>query len=125
MDHRTTSTAQIWLDNEGIIHIVATGVASTADTTGETLGVLTDLVAGSRAPILFNLHQWPSGDPSFWTRFTQTLQSVCLAGAVVIDPQAVAKLGTFPSLINTLLIPFQVFSDEDEALAFLRSHISG
>ena len=70
MEPIATSTALTWLDDEGIIHIVATGVASTADSNDATLSVVKELVAGSKAPILFDIRRWPSGDPSFWIRFT-------------------------------------------------------
>jgi hypothetical protein len=123
MDSITTKTGRIWVDDEGIIHIVATGAASTAESTAETLGVVTELTAGTKAPILFDVRRWPSGDPAFWVLFTNTVERVCLAGAAVIDPQAADSLGSFPSLIDSLLIPFRVFADEDAALAFLRTHL--
>ncbi len=125
MDLRTTKTGRIWLDDEGIIHIVATGEPSTADSTAETLGVVEELTASGKAPILFDVRQWPSGDPGFWVLFINTIESVCLAGAAVIDPQAADSLGTFPSIIDSLLIPFRVFPDEDEAMSFLRTQLSG
>ncbi len=125
MDYRTTKTGRIWVDDEGIIHIVATGAASTADSTAETLGVVGELTAGGKAPILFDVRRWPSGDAAFWSLFVNTIESVCLAGAAVVDPQAAASLGAFPSAIDSMLVPFRVFSDDDEALAFLRTHLSG
>ncbi|NNC39532.1 MAG: STAS/SEC14 domain-containing protein [Acidimicrobiia bacterium] len=122
MDLRTTATGQIWLDGEGIVHFVATGAASTADTAAENQAVLEELTAGGRTAILFDVRSWPSGSPSFWVRFINAIEHICLAGAVLVDPQSQDNLGTFPSLISSLLVPFQVFPDEDEALAFLRNH---
>ena len=125
MDFRTTTTSRIWADDEGIIHIVATGAPSTADTAAESLGVLRELIAGGKAPIILDVRRWPSGDARFWSSLVNMIEGVCLAAAVVVDPQVPDRLGAFPSAIDSLLIPFRVFPNDDEALAFLRTHLSG
>ena len=124
MRMRTTETGQMWIDGEGIVHFVATGAASTADTAADNLAVLEELTAGGKTAILFDVRSWPSGSPAFWVRFINAVEHICLAGAILVDPQSQDNLGTFPSLISSLLVPLQVFLDEDEALAFLRNHLS-
>ena len=123
MDSTTTTTARVWVDAEGIIHLVATGAPSTADTVAETLGVLRRLIAGGKAPLYFDLRRWPSGDGGFWSSFVNSIEGVCVAAAAVVDPEVPDPLGGFPSAIDSLLVPFRVFVDEDEALAFLRTHL--
>lgn len=122
MEARTTTTARIWLDGEGIVHYVATGTPSTKETVGESLAVVREITGGRRTPILFDSRSWPSGDPASWVHFINTIESFCSAAGVVVDGQSVARLGAFPARIDDLIIPFQVFYSEEEALAFLRSH---
>lgn len=123
MDIRTTKTGRIWRDDEGIVHFVATGVASTADSSAENMGVVKELTAGGKAPMLFDIRRWSSGDPGFWLQFVNTIESVCRAGAAVVDSDVVEKLGAFPASIDSMLMPFRVFSEEEKALAFLRTHL--
>jgi hypothetical protein len=123
-DGRTSRTARIWQDDEGIIHMVALGVESSDDTVGETMELLADLVAGTPAPIFFDARNWPSGDAPSWARFISRIESVCSAGAVLVDPENPPRLGKYPSLLDALVIPFRVFTDETEAMAFLHTHNS-
>ena len=125
MEEITTTTARIWLDEEGIIHYVSIGVASTADTVTESMSVLSELSVGRPAPILFDSRGWPSGDPASWVRFINTIEAVCSAAAVVVDAESAPKMGSFPLLLDSLVIPFQIFSNEEEALAFLHGHLEG
>jgi hypothetical protein len=121
---RTSRTARIWQDDEGIIHMVALGVESSDDTVGESMELVTDLIAGTPAPIFFDARNWPSGDAHSWARFIAQIESVCSAGAVLVDPENPPRLGKYPSLLDALLIPFRVFTDENEAMAFLHTHNS-
>jgi hypothetical protein len=41
----------------------------------------------------------------------------------LVNPTSERALGRFPDLIDDLVVPFRVFKDEDEALAFLRQHL--
>lgn len=89
------------------------------------MAVVRELTAGGKAPILFDIRRWPTGDPRFWLQFVNTIESVCLAGAAVVASDAVEKLGAFPASIDSMLMPFRVFSEEEKALAFLRTYLPG
>lgn len=121
MDIRKTETGRIWVDDEGIVRFVATGARSTADTSAENLAALRELTGGKQAPILFDVRAWPPAHPSFWHQFIDTVATMCVAGAVIVDGPALDRLGEFPQLIDKLLVPFHVTSDEADALAFLRN----
>jgi len=41
--------------------------------------------------------------------------------AMLIDPESPPTLGSYPETIDRLLIPFRVFTEEAEAVAFLRT----
>lgn len=120
-----TETATILVDSLGIAHIEATGVASSAASVEATMGALRQLLDGRRAPLLFDARRWPSSDTGGWVRFISLIESVCLAGAVLIDSERPSDLGNYPSFVARLLVPFEVFTDEAGALAFLESHAEG
>ncbi|MDJ0925966.1 MAG: hypothetical protein QNJ77_15550 [Acidimicrobiia bacterium] len=123
MEERTSSDARILLDDEGIIHVIAIGVPSTAPFVDETFAVVRELAGGQRAPILFDARDWPRGTPASWARFISKIESICLAAAVVADTRAAKALGRFPEFLDDLLIPFRVFPDEEPALEFLRGYL--
>lgn len=118
----TTNAARLWVDERGIAHIQSTGVPSTAATVEESLTALQQLLGGTRAPILFDARQWPSGDTASWVRFISLIEQVCVAGAILVDPERPAALGRFPEFLSKLIVPFAVFTREADALAFLELH---
>ena len=123
MKETTTTTARVWLDDDGIVHYVSIGVSSTADTVMEGLTAVGQLTDGKPSPILFDSRGWPSGDPASWVQYINMIEMVCSAAAVVVDAESASALGAFPARIDELVIPFQVFYDEDEALEFVRSYL--
>lgn len=121
-----TETATIWVDESGIGHVEAIGSASTAASVEATIAALRELLGdGRRAPVLFDARRWPSSDTAGWVRFISLIESVCLAGAVLVDPERPADLGQFPEVFSRLLVPFAVFTTEPEAVAYLESHAGG
>ena len=118
-----TETATIWIDESGIGRVESRGVPSTASSVEATITALRELLGeGRRAPVLFDARRWPSSDTAGWVRFISLIESVCVAGAVVIDPERPADLGHYPDFFSRLLVPFGVFTTLDEAVAFLESH---
>lgn len=122
---RSTKTARLWIDGAGILHVVATGEASTPDTVADTLTVAKEMIGGGRAPIVFDARLWPRADPKAWVVFINMIESVCVAAGVVVGVEAADSFGTYPPLLDGLVIPFRVFSDKDDALAFLRPYAVG
>lgn len=117
-----TETATIWVDEGGIAHIESTGVASTATSVEATIEALQDLLDGGRAPLLFDARRWPSSDTAGWVRFIELIETVCVAGAVLIDPEQPAVLHSYPEFMSRLVVPFAVFTTEHQAIAFLEPH---
>ena len=119
---KTTTVARVILE-DGVVSVIATGtMPSTADTVVETLSTIADMADGKRVPILFDATEWPAGDPASWVTFIRMIEQVCIAAAVVIPEAARAALGDYPSTIDTILIPFRVFSKEADARAFLADY---
>ena len=115
----TTATV-VWID-DGIIHIQMKGTPSTGATVTETLGAVRDLLDGVPRPVLFDVRNWPmGGSPEAWTILISEMRSIFSAAAAIIDPASAPKGAKFPTAIDRLLIPFKEFTDESDALAFLK-----
>jgi hypothetical protein len=71
-----TASARIWRDEDGIVHYVSRGVASTAQSVDENMQHVRNISDGRRVPILFDARDWPRGDPSSWARFISIVESV-------------------------------------------------
>ena len=112
----------VWID-DGIIHIQAKGVASTPETMTETFTVVHDLTDGEPRPALFDARTWPTWpavDREVWATFISGALPAFSAAAVIVDPASPPQSVAFPETIDRLMIPFRIFTDEAEALAFLR-----
>lgn len=124
MEERITSAARIWIDDdEGIVRYSAIGALSTVESVMEGMTAVSEMTGGKPSPILFDARGWGSRDPNSWVQFIGMIESVCSAAGVVVDDESVSKMGSFPSLLDKLVIPFRIFRSEDEALAFVREHL--
>jgi hypothetical protein len=122
MDKVEPQTGFIWRDDEEIVHMVATGMRSTEQSVEHNLRSVAAMTGGKRVPILFHAEKWQSGDAASWRRLIELIESVCSSAAVLMPEADWSKLGRFPELLDSLVIPFRMFSDEAAATAFLRSH---
>ncbi len=114
-----TETMTVWID-DGIIYLRSNGAPSTGESGTEMLAVLGGLIKGSPRPVLFDAREWPSGDAKWWSTLIYVWESYFSAAAMLIDPESPPAVGGYPAIIDRLLTPFEVFTDEAEALAFVR-----
>jgi hypothetical protein len=114
----TTTAALVFVDDHGVLHIVSNGIQSTAETVRETFAAAQSLLTAP-APTLFDVREWPRPGAGFWVNFIDLLPASVSAGAILIAPGGRATLGGFPDAVNRLMVPFDVFTDEEEAEAFL------
>ncbi len=70
--------------------------------------------------MIFDVRNWSGGGPDVWNTSISNAISVFVAVAFVVDPESPPEMGRYPEAVDRLLIPFRVFSNEPEALAFLR-----
>ena len=117
-----TATSFYWV-YDGILYVRNKGIRSTGDTVIDSRTAIRDLMDGAPLPMLNDLRGWPGTDPEGWTTFVQNIASVSSAVAFVVDAESSARLGPWPEAMNRLLIPFQVFTEEAEALAFLQGFL--
>ncbi len=110
----------VWID-DGIIYMKSKGIPSTSESVIQTLAVIHDLADGSRRPTLFDARNWPKTDGKVWATAMFNLRADISAGAFLVDPDSPIDLGRWPETVDQMVIPTQVFTDEAEALKFLRS----
>jgi hypothetical protein len=113
-----TTAASIFIDGRGLLHVVSNGVPSTKRTVTESFAAARTLITHP-VPTLFDARKWPMGGADFWVTFIDLLPSVVSAGAILIEPDRATGLGGFPRAVNRLMIPFEVFTDGDQATEFL------
>jgi hypothetical protein len=119
-----TTATSVSLDDDGLIHVVANGTASTAQTVKETVAAIHSLVPRPR-PAIFDARRWPRAGTDVWTALIDALPTIVSAAAVLVQPEGVAWLGGFPAAVNRLMLPMEVFTDEAEALRFIRQYLPG
>lgn len=114
----TTTAASVYIDDQGLLHIVSNGTSSNKETVNETFAAARTLIE-QPIPTLFDARTWPIGGSDFWVAFIDALPSVVSAGAILIDPGTSSALGGFPKAVNRLMVPFEVFTSDVEAVEFL------
>ena len=69
--------------------------------------------------MLFDTASFGPAEPESWVRFIEGIGDVASAAAVVVGEHLRGRYGGFMQAINSMLIPFEAFDSEDEAVAFL------
>jgi hypothetical protein len=118
MDMIKTTASSVYLDDQGLLHVVSNGGASSASTVKETFAAARTVI-DRPVPTLFDARLWPVAGSDFWVTFIDELPSVVSAGAILIAADDAAALGGFPRAVNRLMVPFEVFTQEEDAIAFL------
>ena len=117
-----TNTETIWIE-DGIVIAKLTGEPTTSATVEEAFAVYRDLTKGSPEPLLLDARNWPGADAASWDTAIKNIDSTLSAIAMLVTPEVLSRTGPFPNAINQLMIPVQVFTEEAEALEFLRGHL--
>ena len=120
-DHAAETTSGfVWIE-DGILHFWNKGVRTTTDSVAENLRVGRDLAGDASLPLLMDMRDWPgTADITAWGTFTIDMVEAFERIAFLVDPDFSAPMGPFPDAIDQLLVPARVFTDEEEALVFLR-----
>lgn len=115
-----TTEGTIWLQ-DGILVQRTKDVVSSAETVAETFDVFHDLTGGSPRPFFFDIRVWQGAELAAWESAIDRTEHAFTAVALLIDPETPSTAGPFPELVGQRLVPVGIFTDEEEALAFLRS----
>jgi len=71
--------------------------------------------------MFFDARAWPGGDVGAWTTFVSEQESALTAVAMLFDAES--SPGSSPFFLDRLMVPTRAFTDEAEALAFLRTFV--
>lgn len=117
-----TRAQVLWLDDEGIIHVdVKPGTSLLLADAEEAIRALAQLCGGTRRPVLVDMSKTHGIDRAARNYFAgaETAKHESAAALIVKSPLTRA-LGNFFLGLNKPLMPTRLFSDENEALAWLR-----
>ena len=116
---RITQATRV-IDDGDVIRVIGIGAQHTPATVVETFAAVQELSGSDRMPILFDARDWGEIELPSWVQFVSNIERVCLAAAVLVEPDDLTQyVGIFPDVVDRLVIPFRVFEEEADALAFL------
>lgn len=107
---------------DGIVTIRSKGVHSTQESVERILTSVRDLIGTKRHPMIFDARRWPGGDPAGWTTVISHIESMFTAVAMLVSTSE-TEIGPFPKVIDRLVIPFRVFTEESDAIAFAKTYV--
>ncbi|MDH3249747.1 MAG: hypothetical protein OEQ47_12330 [Acidimicrobiia bacterium] len=108
-----------WLPT-AVIFVAWIALSRSASSIGLILATLT---GGEPRPVLWDPRDVLPLPPVAWAEIINRSAELITAAAILVDDGTETKLIGFPSAINSLLFPTQVFKDEDVALEWLRSFV--
>ena len=117
-----TAQGTIWL-HEGILIERTKAVRSTVEMAEEAFNVYRDLGEGSLRPFLFDIRNFLGSSPKAVILAISRVKSTFSAVAALIDPESASGLRPYLEAIGRLLYPVHFFTDEEEALAWLRGFL--
>jgi len=117
-----TVSGFIWIEH-GILIFRNKGVMSTGEGVTEALGVIRDLSGGVPVASLIDIRLWPGARFEAWAKFVNSAVSSFLAVALLVDPESSVEVGPFPDAMDKLLVPVHLFTDEAEAMEFVRGFL--
>ena len=117
-----SAIARYTLRDDGIV--VARAINPKAprnrESTAATLDVLGGLIGEEPKPVLWDHRATPRLEPEAWVQVIGRVGKMLVALAIVTDEGSSPKLGTYPNAIGALLVPTREFTDQDQAIAWLR-----
>lgn len=122
VDAIQTAHGTIWIQ-DGILVERAKPVYGTVEMAEETFDVFGDLSEGSLRPLLFDVREWRGGEAEAWVLTIERASSLFTAVAVLVDAESAPVVGRFPQIIGRFIVPAELFTDEVEAMDFLRGFV--
>jgi hypothetical protein len=119
----TTRTAELWLDDSGIVHIIqAAGSEQTADDAQENCAASERVGQGVRRAMLVDMSRVKSISREARTVYTRRQNADTVrALALVIGSPLSRMIGNFFIGLNKAPMPTRLFTSTDDALAWLRA----
>lgn len=123
MIRRDTRTQYVWMDDQGIVHAeIKAGAQLVREDAEEVIATIAELAGGTPRPVLVDMSKARGMDRGARMYFAgaETARHESAAALIVKSPLTRA-LGNFFMGLNKPLVPTRLFSEETEALEWLRS----
>ena len=121
----TSSDGTFWLDDAGIIHAVAPkGAQDTLQNAQASLAAIRQTAAGIKRPVLVDIRRIKSATieaRKFWSG--EEVPKVVNAVALLINSPVSRVVGNFYLGLNRSLVPTKIFTDEIQAVDWLKPFI--
>ena len=119
---KITSATKIVFE-DGVVQVIGIGEPHSAETVVETFEVIRDLTGEVKHPMLFDVRDWGPIELPAWVEFVRQIEQTTMAAAVVADPDMSTEFAdTFVGMIDRLVIPFRIYSEEAAARTFLADY---
>ena len=118
--------AEFFMRPDGILvaREVETTEAHSAETAQSDFDAISASVGSARPPAMWDVRGMARPSPTAWSVLIERVADLVSAVAVLIDPSD-DNVGHYPATIDSLLLPMRTFTDEDEAIDWLKSLGSG
>jgi hypothetical protein len=124
-NEETSRVARIWVGDDGIARIIhVPGAEVTLEDAQETMVAYKRLNKGKRLPLLIDTRTMRSLSREARHFYAGDEAAACASAAAIIVGTPVSKvLGNFYIGLSNPRLPSQLFSSEDQALAWLRGYV--
>ena len=124
METAASTVLHFTLRDDGIVWAESQpGVEPTEELLQEAEAACRSLRREERRPALWDIRLLTKPKPGAWMGFIEGAPNNLTAIAVLGDQVHIDLLGSFPELINSLLLPLQLFTDEASALKWLLEYV--
>lgn len=124
METAVSSVLHFTLRDDGIVLAESQpGVEPTEELLQEAEAACRRLRQDVRRPALWDIRRLVKPKPDAWMGFINGAPNNLTAIAVLGEPHHIELLGSFPGLIHSLLLPFQMFTDEASAVEWLSDYV--
>ena len=119
------SITRYTLRDDGIVAAIGTHPEIPRDLTTMTasLDCLAGLIDGTPRPILWDPRAVLRLFPEAWKAIIERIESLAVAVAILADDGTEEMLGPYPGAMNSLLLPVRTFTDEEQAIEWLRKFV--
>ena len=121
MGSQSRPGSRVLLRPDGILvsREIRTTEAHTTETAESDFETISAIAGSERRPALWDVRGMARPGPGAWAVLIEQVSDFVFMLAILIDPDE-NNLGSFPSAINSLLIPVRIFTSEDEAIDWLK-----
>ncbi len=117
-----TSSAEIWIDDQGICHLIYTpGARLTFEDTLNECRIISEMSGPGKVPILVDLNNVKYVSRESRTYYAgKEAEKIFKVAALLVGTQMSRVIGNFFMGLNKPLMPIKLFTSEKQALKWLK-----